>query len=278
MFCLRLAWTAARLYNKASHKNGDKIMKLRKFAIQYIPLMLMAILMISLAVINAVNQFPSVNETLPIFIIKTCIRTLPTLVTLIVQILLVAANRNAFLIGGLNAALYGVSYILDGVYFSAISAILISSPIQLASYFTWKKNSSGDRVRFKKMSPITLSATVAIIIAGWAGCYFGLSPFFAGGSYPILDTLTFSIGTVVTVIVAMRYIESQYLNTISCLIGLVMWTLIAIKNPTSINQVVITLYNLFRVVQAAINWTKQYLNQKKASADSEALSAAAKTE
>ncbi len=253
-------------------------MNFRKFAIKYIPLILMAIMMISLAIINAVNQFPSVNEELPIFIIKTCIRTLPTLITLIVQILLVAANRNAFLIGGLNAALYGVSYILDGVYFSAISAMLISTPIQLASYFTWKKNSSGDRVKFKKMSFGALAATVAIIVAGWAGCYFGLSPFFAGGNYPILDTLTFSIGTVVTVIVAMRYIESQYLNAISCLIGLAMWTLIAIKNPTSINQVVITLYNLFRVVQAAINWTKQYLDQKKASSVSEALAETAKTE
>ena len=118
-----------------------------------------------------------------------------------------------------------------------------------------------------------LLATIAAIGAGWAVCYFGLSPFFADGNYPILDALTFSIGTVVTIIVAMRYIESQYLNTISCIIGLVMWILITIKNPTSINQVIITLYNLFRILQAAVSWTKQYRGQKKTENPAPAISA-----
>jgi len=248
-------------------------MNVRKFAIKYLPLILIAAMIIILAVVNTSTELASAefadkypNDTKTTFIVKSVVRTLPTLITLIVQLLLVSANRSAFLLGGCNAALYGISYIIDGVYFSAISAILISTPIQLASYFTWKKNSSGKVVEFKKMPIWGLLATIAIIIAGWAGCYFGLSRFFADGNYPFLDALVFSIGTVVTVIVAMRYIESQYLNAISCIIGLVMWILITIKNPTSINQVIISMYNLFRVAQAAINWTRQYLDQKKVKA------------
>ncbi len=251
-------------------------MNFRKFAIKYIPLIIIAIMIIVLAVINTssalttedfYDKYP--NDTKTTFVIKSVIKTLPTLITLIVQLLLVSANRNAFWLGGCNAALYGVAYILDGVYFSAISAIAISTPIQLISYFTWKKNSTGKKVEFKKMSLSGLIATLAIIFACWAVCYFGLARFFEGGSYPVLDALTFAIGTVVTVIVAMRYIESQYLNAISCVIGLVMWILITINNPTSINQVIITVYNLFRVVEAALSWTKQYIDQKKDSAQNE---------
>ena len=240
-------------------------MNFRKFAIKYIPLLLIAVLIVSLAVLSLVNTLnaPDFDGNRTQTIIIAVIKTLPTLVTLIVQVLLVSANRNAFLLGGCNAALYGVSYLLQGLNFSAISALLISSPIQIISFFTWKKNSSGKEVRFKRMSPLVLALTVGLILAGWAGCYFGLSRFF-DGSYPALDALTFSIGTVVTFIVAMRYIESQYMNTVSCLIALVMYIMMSIKDPTNMSYIVISLYNLVKVLQAAISWTKQYISQKNA--------------
>lgn len=239
-------------------------MNFRKFATKYIPLILIAILIITLAVISLVNTLSSPDfegnraKTIVIAIIKT----LPTLITLVVQVLLVSANRNAFLLGGCNAALYGISYILQGLHFSAISALLISSPIQIISFFTWKKNSSGKEVKFKRMSPPVLALTLGLILAGWAGCYFGLSRFFEG-SYPALDTLTFSIGTVVTFIVAMRYIESQYMNTVSCLIVLVMYIMMSIKDPSNMSYIVISLYNLVKIIQAAVSWTGQYIAQTK---------------
>ena len=249
-------------------------MNLRKLAIKYIPLLIIAIMIIALAVINTVTALNSEdfqtkypNDTEVTFVVKSVIKTLPTLITLVVQLLLVSANRNAFLLGGCNAALYGFSYILQGLHFSAISALLISSPIQIISFFTWRKNSDKKKVIFKRMSPPVFILTVATMLAGWAACYFLLSPFFADAASPVLDTLTFSIGTVVTVIVAMRYIESQYFNVISCMIQLVLYIILSNMDPTNISYVVISAYNLIKVAQAAHSWTRQYIDQRKQSAN-----------
>ena len=246
-------------------------MNFKKFAIKYVPLIFIAILIIVLAVSNtaAVLNSPDFeanypNETKTTFTVKAVIKTLPTLITLVVQVLLVAANRNGLLLGGCNAALYGVSNLLQGLHFSAISALLISSPIQIISFFTWKKNSKDKKVIFKRMSPVVLISTIAIILGGWALCYFLLAPFFSDATFPVLDTLTFAIGTVCTIIVALRFIESQYINIISCLIQLVLYIIISVRDPSNISYIVISAYNLYRVAEAAISWTKQYLGQKNA--------------
>ena len=66
---------------------------------------------------------------------QSVIKTLPTLITLVVQIFMVKANRVAFLVGGANAVLYGFSYYSEGLCFSAISNALISAPIMIFSFF-----------------------------------------------------------------------------------------------------------------------------------------------
>lgn len=70
---------------------------------------------------------------------QSVIKTLPTLITLVVQIFMVKANRVAFLVGGANAVLYGFSYYSEGLCFSAISNALISAPIMIFSFFNWKR-------------------------------------------------------------------------------------------------------------------------------------------
>ena len=83
-------------------------MKIRKILIDSIPAFL----------VGAVILYVAVTRE------QTFLKTLPTLITLVVQMLLVAANRYAFLLGGTNAVLYGVAYYSEGLYFSMISAVV----------------------------------------------------------------------------------------------------------------------------------------------------------
>ena len=64
-------------------------------------------------------------------------------------------------------------------------------------------------------------------------------------------------------LVAFRFVEGQYFNLVSCAISLVMWILICLDQPNNVNFAIISVYNLFRTVQAAINWTLLYVKQKK---------------
>ena len=223
-----------------------KITKKELF-IDYIPTVLVGIMILVFAVRNG----------------QTVIKTLPTLITLVVMLMSVRANRYAFLVGASNSVLYGIAYVIEGVYFSAANAFLVSMPIQIFSFFVWRKHKT-DKTKSEliRMKWWQLLLSVLVIFPAWAGCYFGISGFI-GGSEPLLDSLTFVLALLISVLVAFRYIEGQYFNIISCVIGLVMWILIFIENPSNINFVLISCYNLFRTVQAAINWTVLYIKAKK---------------
>ena len=194
---------------------------------------------------------------------QSFIKTLPTLVTLLVMLLSARANRYTFLLGGLNAAVYGIVYIGEGLYFSAMSSILISFPIQIFSFFNWKRHSSGIvSTRFASLSPKWLSVALLSLVPAWAAAYFGLSSFISG-SYPVVDCYLFVAGILVSVLSALRFIEAQYINAVSCLVNLTLWIVITTQNPANINYVFISCYNLIMVVESAVTWTKKYREQIK---------------
>ncbi len=222
-----------------------KISKKELF-IDYIPTFLIGILIIVFALLKQ----------------QTFINTLPTLITLVVLIMSVRANRYAFLLGAGNCVLYTIAYMSEGVIFSAVSALLVSMPIQVFSFFVWSKHKDGKtRSTLIKMKWWLLMLAIVAIFPAWAGCYFGMGAFFEG-NMAILDSLVFVLGLLISLLVAFRFIEGQYFNVISCGIALVMWIYICIENPSNINFLIISFYNLFRTVQAAVNWTLLYRKQK----------------
>lgn len=223
-------------------------MKTRKWLINYIPTLLAAALILYFAIARE----------------QSALKTLPTLVTLCVQLLLVSANRYAFLLGGLNALIYGAAYFSEGLYFSTVSAVLISAPIQLFSFIRWGKNRRTDNTTaLKRLSRRAWCIVVTVIAAGFALCYFMLAPFFAGANYPLLDALCFTLGIVVSLLAAFRYVESQYISAVSTCLSILMWVMIARSAPENFNYVIISVYNCFRVTQAACGWTKTYAKQIK---------------
>ena len=194
---------------------------------------------------------------------QTVLKTLPTLITLVVQILMAHANRYGFLLGGCNAALYGIGYLTEGLYFSAGSSILFSFPMQIWSFFHWKKHSSGQTVELRVLRLRFRVLTVAGTLAGWFFCLFVLRPLFSDAVFPELDAYLFVSGVVVTVLMGFRIVEAQYLNLISGVLNLILWILIVIKDPADMNYLIISVYNLIRTAEAAVRWTVQYLRQTK---------------
>ena len=190
------------------------------------------------------------------------IKTLPTMVTLLVMLLNARANRYTFLLGGLNSLVYGYVYFCEGIYFSACSAILMSFPLQMLSFFNWKKHASDKTgTNFVCLSAKKTVLVLLSLIPAWAIAYFGLGTFIKG-NFPVLDCYIFVAGILVTVLQTMRIVQSPYINAVSCVLGLVMWGMITAQSPENINYVFISLYNLIMVTEAAVVWTKKYKEQK----------------
>lgn len=220
-------------------KNRKKVL-----CTDYIPMLLAAILIIFFAAWRG----------------QSFIKTLPTLITLFVQILMVRANRVAFLVGGANAVLYGVSYYSEGLYFSAFSSALISAPIMLFSYFNWKKNGNQSNPKILMLDNKKRALVVLVTVVSWIICVKLGGNIISTGRFVWFDSLCFVMGLAITLLTAFGYVDAQYLNLFSCTVTLVMWMAVCMKEPQNINFVVISAYNLFRVVQAAINWTKIHKN------------------
>lgn len=213
----------------------------KELLIDYLPTVLTGIVMIVFAIIKE----------------QTFFRTLPTLISLVVMLMSARANRFAFLLGASNCVLYTISYFDQQIYFSAASALLVSLPIQIVSFFLWQKHkTSKTQSSLIRMKTWQIILSVAAVLLAWSGCYFGLARFF-GGNSPELDTLLFVLGILVSVLVALRFVEGQYFNIVSCVVSLCMWITICIKTPENVNYLIIAAYNLFRVIQAAVIWGKQ---------------------
>jgi len=143
------------------------------------------------------------------------------------------------------------------------SAVLISAPIQFYSFLAWSRQSrSGDTPTLKFLRKRHLLAALIATVLGWLGCYFGLSWFFEGQSYPLIDTFAFVLSITVSLLAAWRYIESQYLNIIGTALGLVLWILLTVRDSANFNYVIISAYNLYRCIHASVNWTIKYLRLK----------------
>ena len=197
-------------------------------------------------------------------------KVLPTLNTLIILLLSARVDRRSFLIGGLNAAFYGIGFFSEGLYFSVINCLLVSMPLQLFSFFNWKKHADGNSAKLRTLGWRGEAVVISSTVVGCQLCYWLLLPFFEGGQQQVmLDIFLFVIGLVITVLALLRYVETPYYNLISAIANVVMWVSICTGNIANINYLIMAAYSLFRVAQSAITWTKQYKKSQKEEAPKE---------
>lgn len=222
-------------------------MKLKKLINDYLLTLAAAVLIIVFAILRE----------------QSFLKTLPTLVTLVVQLLLVRANRYAFLLGGTNALIYGAAYLSEGLYFSCISAVLMSAPLQYYSFVVWSRRREKPVGGLRFLSPGKLLATVGATVAIWLVCYFALGGLFQDATSPLLDSYLFAAGLTSSLLAAWQYVETQYISILSSILSLGLWIALTLRNPANVNYVIIAAYNLYRITQAAVAWTRRYLQAKK---------------
>ena len=192
-------------------------------------------------------------------------KVLPTLNTLVILLLSARVDRRSFLLGGLNAAFYGIGYFTEGLYFSVINCLLVSMPLQLFSFFHWRKHADGKSAKLRTLGWKGEIVVISSTVIGCLLCHWFLLPFFTGEKQAALDIFLFVIGLVITVLSMLRYVEAPYYNLISAAANLVMWTLICAGNIADLNYLIMAVYSFFRVVQSVVTWTKQYQKGKQES-------------
>lgn len=189
---------------------------------------------------------------------------IPLFVSLFVMSFQSEANRMGPLIGSINSLIYTAAYIYMGVYASAASAILFSFPIQLMTFFRWKKNAykKTKTVIFRKMTTKMRIVWSALFIVVWgiiAVIFMRLDY-----EYAILDSCTLLFGFVIPVLTMLAYIEYTYLWIIQCVLGVFLNVQMVVNDPKETTYLIYGVYALYCVICAFINVQKFYKEQQKA--------------
>ncbi len=186
---------------------------------------------------------------------------IPLFVSLFVMAFQSEANRVGALIGSINSLIYTAAYIYMGVYASAAAAILFSFPVQLMTFFRWKKNAYKKTVVFRKMTrKMRIGWSIAFLIV-W-GIMAAVFMHFQY-EYAILDSCTFLFGFVTPVLTMLAFIEYTYLWIIQSVVGVFLNVQMVANDYKETTYLIYGVYALYCVICAFINVQKFYKEQQK---------------
>ncbi len=185
---------------------------------------------------------------------------IPLFISLFVMAFQSDANRIGLLIGAINASIYTAAYIYMGVYGSAASALLFSVPIQLISFFRWKKKSYKNTAIFRKMTNKQRILFSSSVLVAWA--IFAAILIRFKYEYAILDSITFILSFIVPILTMLAYIEYTYLWIIQSVIGLLLNIQMVINDYKETTYLIYGIYALYCVIGAFITVRKYYKEQQ----------------
>lgn len=186
-----------------------------------------------------------------IFFHQSFFRILPLYVSLVVMILSSKVSRYAFLLGGLNSILYAAVYFYYGLYGVAAQAILFSFPMQIITFFNWKKNADKDAVKFRRMKKSALIICCASFAAAWAALYFVLKRL--GSDYAVLDNTVTLLGIFASVLTAFAYIEYAWLTLSVAIINIFLYIQVI---PAHHDQVTYLIYGIYSLICVSMHFSK----------------------
>ena len=185
---------------------------------------------------------------------------IPLFISLFVMSFQSEANRVGSLIGAINAVIYTLTYLYLGVYISAVSALFLSVPLQLATFFNWKKHAYKKTVIFKRMSVKMRILSLLVLLVLW-GVSAGVLTYFKY-DYAIFDTITFLLSLVVSILTMLAFIEYTYLWIVQAATGLIVNIQMVINNPKETTYLIYGVYALYCVIVAFINVQRFYKEQQ----------------
>ena len=185
---------------------------------------------------------------------------IPLFISLLVMAFQSEANRLGALAGAVNSLIYTAAYVYMGVYASAASAILFSFPIQLMTFFRWKKNAYKSTVIFKKMTKKMRLISLSTLIIAWAvmaAVFMHLDY-----EYALLDSITFLFGFVIPVLTMLAYIEYTYLWIVSSAVNILLSIQMVVNDYRQTTYLIYAVYSFYCIICAFINVQKFYKEQQ----------------
>lgn len=188
-------------------------------------------------------------------------RMLPLFNSLIIALLQSRASRIAPLFGGLNCFIYGIVYLHYTLYGSALYVLLVAGPVQILTFFRWRKRPYGHSTILKRMCLKTRLIAGSAALLGYGVFYLLLRHF--GSAYMLLDNTLTILGVFISFLTMLAYIEYTWLNVISTFLNIVLYIKMLGAYPEQITFLIFYLYSFFCAVRAFFFVGRLYRLQNK---------------
>lgn len=186
----------------------------------------------------------------------------PLFISLFVMAFQSEANRLGALAGAINSLIYTAAYIYMQVYASAASALLFSFPVQLITFFRWRKNAYKKTVVFKKMSRKMRIISLSAFIIAWAalaGVFIYMKY-----EYAVLDSASFLFGFIIPVLTMFAYIEYTYLWIVQAIVGILLNVQMVVNDYRQTTYLIYGVYSFYCIICAFVSVRKFYKEQQEA--------------
>lgn len=186
-------------------------------------------------------------------------RILPLYISLLVMILQAKVSRYAYLVGGLNSILYAVVYLYYGLYGIAAQAFLFSFPMQIITFFNWKKKTEKETVKFRRMSKGQSALCIVLFVLIWIALYFTLKHF--GSDYAVLDNTVTLFGAFTSVMTALTFIEYAYMTLFGSVLNVFLNIQVIPAHHEQVTYLIYSIYSLICVSMHVAKVSRMWKNQ-----------------
>ncbi len=187
-------------------------------------------------------------------------RILPLFISLLVALLQSRANRLAYLLGGLNCFfLYTAVHFYYTLYAQAVYVFFVSAPLQLMTFFRWRKRPYKSSTILKKMSARTRLIVFSACALAFLALYFILNLF--GSAYMFLDNFLTLLGVVITLLTLYAYVEYAYLAVLNTFLNIILYAQMMHAFPEQITFLIFYVYSFICSVKAFLHVHRLYREQ-----------------
>lgn len=161
--------------------------------------------------------------------------------TLVVMTLQMKANRYMFLVGGFNALIgYTSVYFSQGLYASALYAVLCSGPIQLVTFALWQKKAYKHSTQLKRLTKKQILWISLGTVAAWLLMYVIFS--LLGSPYLVLDNSVSLLGIIGTILSLLSYLEYTIISLACTIASVALYIDVILDQPDQIPHLIYNIY------------------------------------
>lgn len=190
------------------------------------------------------------------------LQILPLFVSLFVMTLQANINPVGYLLGACNSILYCFVFLYFGLYASLFNALFISFPMQLFTFFHWKKRTVENKVVMRELSwPFRIIVALITVIA----CVVTIITLSKTDSqFVLLDSISNVLGILIPILTMLAYVEYAYLWPIHSLLALFLNIQVMTTDITYITYVIYGIFSLYCVIRGTYNVLIPFHKQKQA--------------